>query len=143
MTGDDLVLRDASLDLEDIILQELGETVRNASRLFGSRVVHFVIDGIGFDIETPREDPLASFDERLAWIKESARMVAKRSKVDYSKTMGLLLVIDGWSWNPNVFRAPIWMHDHRELPIEEARKIDGLEWLDGSSLAIRSELQRV
>ena len=79
--------------------------------------------------------------DRLEELINSSRMVANRTGISYCNIVGLLLVLDGWSWNVNVFRAPIWMDDHREIPIEEIKKLKGLEWVTGSSLEIRSRLK--
>jgi hypothetical protein len=132
---------DGPVELEDAILMGLGEAVYRAKRAFGSNRVKIESTEGQFEIEAPDEEPGADFDVRLDGLINSSNMVAKKAKVPYSCIAGLLLVLDGWSWNRNIFRAPIWMHDHREIPIEEAKKLKGLEWLTGSSLEIKSELK--
>lgn len=130
-----------NVDLGDAILMDLGDTIFCARKMFGENIVK-IESSVGiFDIVAPEEDPLANFDNRLNGIIVSAKMFAEQARVDYHWIAGLLLVLDGWSWNMNVFRAPIWMYDHREIPIDNARKIKGFEWLTGTSLEIRSKLK--
>jgi len=90
-------------------------------------------------IGRPEEDPGISFYERLDEIIEGCDKLAEATGLSYEFLAANMLVADGWTWNRDVFRAPIWMLDHREFPVEEARKMRGLQWLKGTSEEIRSK----
>lgn len=121
----------------DFLLFGLGNTVSKMRDVFGSKSVSVTVpDGRDIDIDRMEEDPLESFESRVNAIVEGCRGASDRLNVPYEFMVSRVLVIDGWSWNEHVFRSPIWMNDHRDVPIEEARKVDGLKWLSGSSLEI-------
>lgn len=139
VTGD-FFLNDTELELDicDIILANLGETVFRASVMFGDNVVAIDAPDCGrFSVERPLESPGVLFEDRISAIVDSCNSVCGSIGVSYSFIAPRMFVIDGWSWNRHVFRSPIWMNDHRDVPIDEARKIEGLQWLDGSSLEIK------
>lgn len=129
------------MDLEFALLLTLGDTVYKMSKMFGHHEISIKGPKGEVVIERPVQDPSDDCLVRLALIVDSARDIAIGTGIDYSRVIERLLVFDGWSWNESVFRAPIWLNDHRELPIAEARKLEGLKWLRGTSLEIKSEPQ--
>jgi len=137
--GIELESENEPLDLEEAILFTLGEAVFRMRDVFGIKAVLAEVEGQEFQFDVPREFPDDDFELRLNQIIDSGAMLAKVSGVRYDALIPHLLVVDGWSWNENVFRAPIWMHDHREIPIGAAREMRGLKWLTGSSLEIKSK----
>ncbi len=125
-------------DIEDVILMDLGLLIAKAKSVFGTR--RSVLDqDTGIRIEAPEEDPTVSFGDRLALIIEEARLVvASVPDANYGVIASRMFALDGWTWNEHVFRSPIWMNDYRELPINEAREIEGMEWITtGSSSEIQ------
>jgi hypothetical protein len=132
--------RDDGVDLGDVIIDGLGDVILRAAREFGTRsVLVCVPGGPDVEIERPQEDPLVSFEDRIDAIVKDCIGICDATGAPYEYMAPRVFAIDGWSWNENVFRSPIWMNDHRDIGIEEARKINGLKWLKGSSLGIRFE----
>lgn len=133
-------LSEDNFDLDDFILDDIGDFVSNVVDMFGSNSIEIELSG-GKKIifEKPLEEPMSLFYDRLNKILYSAKLISKQNDISYNTISGILLILDGWSWNNIVFRAPIWMFDHREIPVEDARKIEGLEWLTGISLEIKSK----
>lgn len=129
------------VDLWDVILGGLGEVVMRASKAFGSKSYVAGVSCESFhgdvEIEKPAEDPVVSFEQRIWLVCGSCRYLAGEVGIPYGILAPYMFAVDGWSWNEHVFRSPIWMNDHRDVPIDEARKIEGLEWLNGSSLEIK------
>lgn len=126
-------------DLEDVILMGLGDVVCRVLAIFGNDSVAVSVGGKDLIIRRPEDDPAARFEDRLEMIIESGREMAESNGVAYEDIVGVLFVVDGWSWNENVFRAPAWMDDHREIEIEVARGKEGLGWLSGNSLEVDYE----
>lgn len=106
--------------------------------VFGRRRVSVEIEDQVFEFDVTQEEPDVDFEMRLMAVIDESYMLAEVTGIGYTDLVPHLLVIDGWSWNDDVFRAPIWMHDHREIPICDALEIRGLEWLTGTSLEIKS-----
>jgi len=125
-------------DFGALMLLGLADTVFNVVSVFGSKSVRIEMDdGSVATIESPDEDPDVLFGDRIEDLVCGAMMVAKQSGVCYDSVIGLLLVQDGWFWNDEIFRTPIWMNDYREIPVCDARRISGLGCLEGSSLEIK------
>lgn len=125
-------------DLEDLILFGMGEVVFELSEAFGVNSIEILLDdGNSIILNRPNEDPFVLFYDRLRDILNSAKLISEQNNILYNIISGILLVLDDWTWNDVIFRAPIWMFDHREITIEDARKIKGLEWLTGTSLEIK------
>jgi hypothetical protein len=127
-------------DVGNFLLFGLGNTISKLVSVWGSKSVF--IDAPGgreIEIERMEEDPEVSFDDRLKDIVEGCMNTSIDIGIQYDFIISRVLVLDGWSWNENVFRSPIWMNDHRDIPIEDARKISGMQWLSGSSLEIKLE----
>lgn len=136
----DLLCESGEIDLEDAILTSLGEFVFRASRAFGEKTfVVKVPSGVSIEVDRPEEAPSASFEDRIRLIIESCEGICGRVEAPYCFVAPRMFALDGWTWNVSVFRSPIWMNDHRDVPIDDARKIDGLQWLSGSSSEIRFE----
>ena len=129
------------IDLEQAILFTLGDTVFNMREIFGKNTITFNGRGGDITLERPEQDPEDEPLCRLSKIIVFAQDLAFIAKTDYNRIIECLLVFDGWSWNDNIFRAPIWLNDHIEIPVGEARALEGLGCLTGTSLAIRSRLQ--
>lgn len=132
---------DEPVDLEDVLLLGLGDTLSKMVKNFGTEYVSVMTSNGYKEIKRIPQEPNESFDCRIMHMVEGAKFFAEAAELDYSEIIPYVLVIDGWSWNENVFRSPVWMHDHREIPIGDAREIDGLSWLKGSSLEIKSKLK--
>lgn len=135
-----LALFEDGFDLDDFILDDIGDVVSNVVDIFGSNSIEIELpDNKKIILDKPSEDPMSLFYDRLNQILYSARLISKQNDISYNTISGILLILDGWSWNDIIFRAPIWMFDHREIPVKDARKIEGLEWLTGTSLEIKSK----
>lgn len=133
-----LVYEDVIDDFDDLILGNIGEVVFVASKTFGVSSIEIELPNRNkMVLDKPLEDPICLFYDRLIKILNSAKLISEQNNISYNVIAAELLVLDGWSWNDIIFRAPIWMFDHREIIIEEARKIKGLEWLTGTSLEIK------
>jgi hypothetical protein len=133
-----LVYEDVIDDFDDLILGNIGEVVFVASKTFGVSSIEIELPNRSkMVLDKPLEDPICLFYDRLIKILDSAKLISEQNNISYNVIAAELLVLDGWSWNDIIFRAPIWMFDHREIIIEEARKIKGLEWLTGTSLEIK------
>jgi len=135
--GNDLLFK-KGIDF-DFILFGIGELVSKASDSFGSKSISIKIENKEIVLDRPVENPCEPFDHRLNGVLKGARLISKYNNIKYENIVGILLVLDGWSWNEYVFRSPVWMNDHQEIPIRDARKIRGLEWVIGSSLEIKLE----
>jgi hypothetical protein len=118
-----LVEDEITYDLDDLILFEVGESVRALAALFRPKVFHLC----GTIIDIPKEDPNMGFEDRLAHIINLASQL--QSYWTYEAVTSKLLEADGWHVGKYSLRTPLWMFDHRELTIEEACKIEGLQWL--------------
>lgn len=133
-----------NFDLDDLILGNIGEVVFIASKTFGISSIEIeLLDGNKMILDKPLEEPMSLFDDRLIKILNSAKLISEQNNISYNIISGILLVLDGWTWNDIIFRAPIWMFDHREILIKDAKKIKGLEWLTGTSLEIKSKQNMV
>jgi hypothetical protein len=131
-------------DLEDLILFGMGEVVFELSEAFGVNSIEILLDdGNSIILNRPNEDPFVLFYDRLRDILNSAKLISEQNNILYNVIAAELLVLDGWSWNDVIFRAPIWMNDHREILVDDARKIKGLEWLENTSSAIKSKQNMV
>jgi hypothetical protein len=131
-------------DLEDLILFGMGEVVFELSEAFGVNSIEILLDdGNSIILNRPNEDPFVLFYDRLRDILNSAKLISEQNNILYNVIAAELLVLDGWSWNDVIFRAPIWMNDHREILVDDARKIKGLEWLENTSSVIKSKQNMV
>jgi len=131
-------------DLEDLILFGMGEVVFELSEAFGVNSIEILLDDENSIIlNRPNEDPFVLFYDRLRDILNSAKLISEQNNILYNVIAAELLVLDGWSWNDVIFRAPIWMNDHREILVDDARKIKGLEWLENTSSVIKSKQNMV
>jgi hypothetical protein len=129
--NDDIVLaeKETNYDLDDLILFGVGEPIRLLNNLLGSKKIK-----IGsMEVDIPTEDPNVSFEDRLDEIFGFAGYLLENSNCRFDEIVKKLLKLDGWHWSKHSFRTPLWMFDHRELLVEEAIKIKGLEWLIGST----------
>ena len=135
---------DDEFDLEDLILFGMGEVVFELSEAFGVNSIEILLDdGNSIILNRPNEDPFVLFYDRLKDILNSAKLISEQNNILYNVIAAELLVLDGWSWNDVIFRAPIWMNDHREILVDDARKIKGLEWLENTSSVIKSKQNMV
>jgi hypothetical protein len=135
---------DDEFDLEDLILFGMGEVVFELSEAFGVNSIEILLDdGNSIILNRPNEDPFVLFYDRLRDILNSAKLISEQNNILYNVIAAELLVLDGWSWNDVIFRAPIWMNDHREILVDDARKIKGLEWLENTSSVIKSKQNMV
>jgi hypothetical protein len=139
MKKDDLLVYEDSIDdFDELILGNIGEVVFIASKTFGVSSIEIELPNRSkMVLDKPLEDPTCLFYDRLIKILDSAKLISEQNNILYNIISGILLVLDDWTWNDVIFRAPIWMFDHREITIEDARKIKGLEWLTGTSLEIK------
>lgn len=112
-------------ELDDLILFEVGESIRSLACLFDP--IKIKIGSI--EIDMPDADHNVSFEDRLSEILEFSRYISDNSCESVFLTTEKLLKLDGWHIGQFSFRSPPWMFDHRELTISEASKIKGLEWL--------------
>jgi hypothetical protein len=81
------------------------------------------------EIDMPDADHDASFEDRLGEILEFSKYISEKLCESIFLTTEKLLKLDGWHIGKHSFRTPLWMFDHKELTISEARKIKGLEWI--------------
>lgn len=132
------------VDVGNFLLFGLGNTISKLVSMLGCKSVFIDIpDGRQIEIERMEEDPGVSFENRLNDIIKGCMNASIDIDIQYDFMISRVLVLDGWSWNEHVFRSPIWMDDHRDIPVEEVRKLDGMQWLSGSSLEIKLEPKEV
>jgi hypothetical protein len=123
----------------DMVLLSMGETLARLRAVFGCNYELMTPKGVlVFKPQNQRSE--IGFDERLAESVAVARHMSEGMDCEYEKMIEIVLVSDGWTWSELTFKSPAWMSDHREIPIEDVRKIEGLEWLCDSSLEIKLEL---
>jgi hypothetical protein len=119
-------------DLDDLILFEVGESVRSLANMFGPRKIKIGM----LEVDMPVENPNASFEDRLHDVFTLAELclwnTPNASVALLSNITESILRQDGWHIGNHSFRTPLWMFDHKELSIKEASKITGLEWLKDS-----------
>lgn len=130
-----------STDLEDLLLFSMGEAVRAMKDSFGYKSMIFRGPKGEVSLEQIDQDPDSDCIERLGMIVGFIPEISIPTGICYQRVAECLFVLDGWSWNKNIFRAPIWLNDHREIPLAEARKLNGMLWIEGSSLEIKSKLR--
>lgn len=135
---------DLDVDVDDMLTLGIADLAFKAASLFGAKSVSVDI-GNGRDVvvEAPDEDPSVDMMSRIASIVGGAKLLSKQGCVDYNMAVALLLVVDGWYWDSEIFRTPIWMDNYAEIPIDDAKEIGGLECLGGSSLEIKSKRSMV
>lgn len=123
---------------EDFLLFEMGKVAKLAMETFGAKKISVELPTGRVVVSKPKIDSSSGFYERLESLILSAKRMSSQTTVSFDILASLILIIDGWTWNEFAFRAPIWMDDHRDIPISEAKKIEGLEWLSDSSSEIES-----
>jgi hypothetical protein len=121
-----VVVGDIEYDLDDLVMFEVGESVRSLANMFGSRKLK-----IGsLEIDIPVEDPNVSFEDRLHCIFVFAEYcIWETPNAVFHDIVEKILKLDGWHIGKYSIRTPLWMFDHREIPISEACKLNGLEWI--------------
>lgn len=121
------------LELGDGIIATMGALLKSLD--FGKKGNRIIIP-IGNDelaIEVQREQlPIDSIERLSLWV-ELGMKIEMQYNIEYSKIMMILLRFDGWSWNAHVLRSAPERSDYIEMPIDEARKIYGMKWLENYS----------
>jgi len=132
-----------AVDLENALLNTMGNVVHNFVKAFASKDVTIEIGDQKIKIMRPEQYSDADGWARLKLMVKSARVLSVQSGVTYSSLLAHMLVTDGWSWNRHVFRSPVWMDNHIEIQVQQARNVEGLEWLVGSSSEIKQSANTV
>jgi hypothetical protein len=127
-----------NLDLGDLILFELGDTIGRLRVLTGADRPAVAL-GNGVEVQIEEQDPHEPCRDRLVRLQAAVCLIADASPdADRDEVCRAVLEADGWSWTAATFRTPVWMIDHQELPRDEvAHDFEVLAWLDGSSSATR------
>jgi hypothetical protein len=126
--------------LDGAILLGMGQVVARMNEVFGANGIRLSVGAFTFTMTAPEHDPDDDFEIRLNKVIDGCRIAADAVGVDYQIVVAAMLAFDDWTWDDHVFRSPVWMNRLVEMPIADAREIKGLEWLCGTSLAIRSKL---
>jgi hypothetical protein len=133
--------RGETVDVDDLILMGLGCVVCGFADIFGCKSVEFEHSVHGqVAISIPEKNCEISFDNRRQDVVDWCREFSNATGIEYDWLAAKMFEVDGWTWNKNVFRAPIWMEDHRDVPLDEAIEMDGMEWLKDITLGTKSKL---
>jgi len=119
-----------SVDLGGMILFGMGQAVQQLRMLTGldSPVVEFK-NGATLIIE--EQDPAGLWRDRLRGLQVAISLVCESDgSLDADDVCKAVLEADGWSWTRSVFRTPMWMLEHEEIPLDmAAREFKVLKWL--------------
>ena len=118
--------------LDDLIVHGIGEPLRIFAEMFGKMSVEIG----GIKVVSPDEDASVDFRCRLESVLNFAVSISEKTGEEIGIATLKLLALDGWFWSKHSFKSPVWMNDYREMTIDEARSIKGLECLIGSSSEI-------
>lgn len=120
-----------SIDLQDSIVLGMGIVLKRAHMLFGKKDISVRLPhgGTMSLVIDPNELPEESLP-RLDVIVMEVVQLSHNVGALYVETLQDVLLADGWSWNSHVFRSDPGRSDYLEIPVGEASRIEGMEWLE-------------
>lgn len=121
---------DVDLDLGNLILFGMGETIRKLRVLAGTDKP--VVDlGHGIELKIEEQNCCQPWRDRLVMIQDAVCAVVDANPcLDAGEVSRAVLEADGWSWTRVTFRTPMWLLDHAEvLHLSVMQEFEVLSWL--------------